>query len=132
MFSICWLQAALANVEGEVEDGDLEVADLPAPELPAAAVTGDGEKAKKKRKLKVDEGQEASGSKDLPASPQVWSVQFCVLCCAVLCCAFAVNFCSWQCMTRRDFWAMMRQLSRSSMTAFVLISDALVCHVWSL
>ena len=67
------LQTALAGAEEELEDADLEVADVAAdvPAAPAAAAGGDVDKSKKKRKAKSDDDNGASGSKDVPASPQV-------------------------------------------------------------
>ena len=69
------LQTALAGAEEELEDADLEVADVaadvPAAPAAAAAAGGDVDKSKKKRKAKSDDDNGASGSKDVPASPQV-------------------------------------------------------------
>lgn len=73
-YSLWLLQTALASAEDELEDADPEVTDLPASDAPAAAAAaggGDVEKSKKKRKANSDEGNGASGSKDVPASPQV-------------------------------------------------------------
>lgn len=62
----------MASAEDELEDADPEVTDLPSSDVPAAAAaTGDVEKSKKKRKAMSDESNGASGSKDVPASPQV-------------------------------------------------------------